>query len=38
MVKGLKIEFIEDIMVEVTSLQQEGEKWAKDFDLCLPRA
>lgn len=32
-VKGLKNEFIEDAVVEVTGLPQEGEKWVKDFNL-----
>lgn len=38
MVKCLKIEFVEDIMADVTRLPQESEKWAKDLDLCLARA
>ena len=32
-VKGLKVEFIEDAVTEVTCLPQDGEQWVKYFDL-----
>lgn len=32
-VKGLKIEFIEDVVIEVIGLPQDGEPWVKYFDL-----
>lgn len=38
MVKGLRIEFIKDVVAKVTGLLQEGENWVKDFDLHMARA
>ena len=38
MVKGLRIEFIDEVLTEVTGLPYEGEKWAKFFDLWTTRA
>ena len=37
-VKGLRIEFIEEVVAEVTRLPQEGKNWEKEFDLWTTRA
>lgn len=37
-VKGLIIEFIVEVVVEVTRFPQEGENWQKEFDLRTTRA
>lgn len=36
--KGLKIEFMKDVVAEVIGLPQEGEQWVKNFNLRSVRA
>lgn len=37
MVKGLRIEFLEEVIAEVTRFPQEGKKWEKEFNLKIAR-
>ena len=38
MVKGVKIEFTEQVVVEVTGLLIAGERWSKDIDARAAKA